>query len=46
MKCFNAIDVNPECDQELCDSALKVYRTYSPDLDGYDVRYRASNYSE
>ena len=45
VKCFNAIDVNPECDKELCDSALNVYWAYAPDLDGYDIWYWASNYS-
>lgn len=37
VKCFSSIDVNPECDRELCDSALGIYRAYSPDLDGYDI---------
>jgi len=37
VKCFSSIDVNPECDKNLCDTAVKIIQTYSPDLDAYDV---------
>lgn len=44
-KCFSSIDVDPNCEKGLCDTATSIFRTYSPGLDIYDVRFRNDNAS-